>query len=341
MAMINSKTSLLLLLLLMAKAEAFAHCRLAFHRMNAVLREDKQSVNDESIARTTHDFEELVKEFRDVKEDYVTDEERIRLTEVILEKAADMTAFQKYKQEEILSEVTDELVHAHGDVERAEEEKRRVHQDAAASEHEASLLESVDADYEDQERVRDLSVAHAAHHLEDDLQDLSVDAQFHELEAEIKQEEAEELLHQLEQQERDLKVTMKEIKNYKKEKNVEKWKMRLDELHYAQYQQQLEDLEALLLEDLKFDGGNIYESSLLLVDERSLLPQGMELVRAAVEEDNAGQYVDALALYRNAINRFKKGLHYEKNAARREFILDHIKGFIARAEELANYVKNQ
>jgi Mg2+/Co2+ transporter CorB len=139
----------------------------------------------------------------------------------------------------------DESEYAHGDVERAKEEKRRVHQD--------------------REHVRDLSVVHAAHHLEDDLQDLSVDAQFDELEAEIKQEEeAEELLHQLKQQERDLKAIMKEIKNYKKEKNVEKWKMRLDELHYAQYQCQLEDLEALLLEDSRAQMKLVAESNVRL-----------------------------------------------------------------------------
>jgi hypothetical protein len=216
-----------LLLLLTAKAEAFVP-KPAFCRKTVPLNE---SVNDENIARIAHDFEEIVNEFG-VKEQY-TDEERIRLTEVMLEKASEMAAFQKYKQNEILSEAADELAHGRGDAERAGGEQIRVRKDAAASEREAALLESIDADYEDRERLRDLSVAHAATHLEEDLKDLSVEAQFHELKAEVRKEEAEELLHQLEQQERDLKATMEELQNYKKEKNVEKWNLQFakDKLH--------------------------------------------------------------------------------------------------------------
>lgn len=72
-----------------------------------------------------------------------------------------------------------------------------------------------------------------------------------------------------------------------------------------------------------------------------MIPQGIEIVGKAIEADNAGEYEKALALYRDALQRFTMGLKYEKNAARRKLILDRTQGYMDRAEELAEYIKKQ
>lgn len=75
--------------------------------------------------------------------------------------------------------------------------------------------------------------------------------------------------------------------------------------------------------------------------ENSMIPQGIEIVGRAIEADNAGEYEKALALYRDALQRFTMGLKYEKNAARKKLILDRTQGYMDRAEELAEYIKKQ
>lgn len=72
-----------------------------------------------------------------------------------------------------------------------------------------------------------------------------------------------------------------------------------------------------------------------------MIPQGIEIVGRAIEADTAGEYEKALALYRDALQRFTLGLKYEKNAARKKLILDRTQGYMDRAEELADYVKKQ
>lgn len=75
--------------------------------------------------------------------------------------------------------------------------------------------------------------------------------------------------------------------------------------------------------------------------ENTMIPQGIEIVQKAIAADGEGEYEKALALYRDALQRFTLGLKYEKNAARKKLILDRTQGYMDRAEELAEYVKKQ
>jgi vacuolar protein-sorting-associated protein 4 len=75
--------------------------------------------------------------------------------------------------------------------------------------------------------------------------------------------------------------------------------------------------------------------------ENTMITQGIEIVGRAIAADNEGDYDKALALYRDALQRFTMGLKYEKNAARKKLILDRVQGYMDRAEELAVYVKKQ
>ena len=75
--------------------------------------------------------------------------------------------------------------------------------------------------------------------------------------------------------------------------------------------------------------------------ENTMIPQGIEIVQKAIAADGEGDYEKALALYRDALQRFTLGLKYEKNAARKKLILERTQGYMDRAEELAEYVKKQ
>lgn len=75
--------------------------------------------------------------------------------------------------------------------------------------------------------------------------------------------------------------------------------------------------------------------------ENTMIPQGIEIVQKAIVADGEGDYEKALALYRDALQRFTLGLKYEKNAARKSLILERVQGYMTRAEELAEYVKKQ
>lgn len=75
--------------------------------------------------------------------------------------------------------------------------------------------------------------------------------------------------------------------------------------------------------------------------ENNLINQGIEVVSKAIAADNEGEYEKALGFYRDALARFTLGLKYEKNASRKKMILERVEGYMARAEELSDYIKKQ
>jgi hypothetical protein len=147
-----------------------------------------------------------------------------QVAQVILEKAVDVAAVQRYQQMEIVDEAQEELMHATDDRMRAHALHEQAHAEAMSAEHEASLIESLDAGYEDMERLRDLSVAHAAHNLENDTEDLEITSAFKEVEASSRKEAAEELLKQLEENEAQLKDSLKQMRDFPNTKAIEEWK---------------------------------------------------------------------------------------------------------------------
>lgn len=140
------------------------------------------------------------------------------VSEEMFEKAAELTAFQKYQQEEKIEQAEDNLLHALGDLDQAQALYEEARGDSEWAEDEAAMVESLDADYEDLERLRDLSVHHAAQQLVGDLRDQVMESTFQELKAEMELEDATELLDILKRNERALKATIEEMR---KEKNAE------------------------------------------------------------------------------------------------------------------------
>lgn len=178
--------------------------------------------NEDAIASLQAEYKALqTLLLRDLEENKM--DEAKDVSQEMFEKAAAMNALKKYDQEEKLAEASEHLQHAIGDLEQAQALQEEAHGDAEWSKDEAAMVESLEAGYEDLERLRDLSVTHAAHHLEEDARDLVLEATFQELKAEAEQEDAAELLRKLEQNEAVLKATIQQLREEKNAALKEKW----------------------------------------------------------------------------------------------------------------------
>lgn len=71
-----------------------------------------------------------------------------------------------------------------------------------------------------------------------------------------------------------------------------------------------------------------------------MIPKATEIVKQAIEADNAGDYEKALPLYRRALEYFLTGLKYETNKAAKDQIMDRVSGYMRRAEELKSALDN-
>lgn len=212
-------TTTVLLFLAATLSEAFAPLPTFSHVSTTRLA---LSANEEAISRLQEEYRSLQALLLNDLEQHKMEEAK-DVSQEMFEKAAETNAFQKYEQEEKLSEANEHLQQAMGDLERAQALQEEAHGDAAWAEDEAAMVESLDAGYEDLERLRDLSVNHAAHQLEEDARDLVVQATFEELKAEVEQEDAAELLRKLEQNKKILKATIQQLRDEKSQHLKDKW----------------------------------------------------------------------------------------------------------------------
>lgn len=98
-----------------------------------------------------------------------------------------------------------------------------VEEEAAAAENMVSMLETTDDDYEDLERLRDLSVAHAAHHQGEDYRAACLNAEQVALKAKEEMLNAQDSLHRLEQSESELKAALLELHKAKNDLQMRNW----------------------------------------------------------------------------------------------------------------------
>lgn len=174
--------------------------------------------NDDVIAQLQAEYRQLQKQIYDNKGiDQGVDIDNL------IEQAAKLTAFQRYKVQEIVGETTEEFKRAVGDLAQVKAESRRAHDEAKWASDQMALIESIDAGYEDMERLRDMAVAHASHDIELGLEAREVEALCHELEAYAKHEEALRLLKKLEEREAELKATLKELRSLNNKEKLEQW----------------------------------------------------------------------------------------------------------------------
>ncbi|KAF1333637.1 putative Vacuolar protein sorting associating protein, partial [Globisporangium splendens] len=68
--------------------------------------------------------------------------------------------------------------------------------------------------------------------------------------------------------------------------------------------------------------------------ENKFIPQAIEIVTQAINEDNSKNYEDAFRLYKKALEHFMVGVKYEKNPTSRDIIMKRVEGYMTRAEQL-------
>uniref|UniRef100_H3GA44 vesicle-fusing ATPase n=1 Tax=Phytophthora ramorum TaxID=164328 RepID=H3GA44_PHYRM len=68
--------------------------------------------------------------------------------------------------------------------------------------------------------------------------------------------------------------------------------------------------------------------------ENKFIPQAIEIVTHAINEDNSKNYQEAFRLYKKALEHFMVGVKYEKNPTSKEIIMKRVEGYMTRAEQL-------
>ncbi|GLE05977.1 hypothetical protein PINS_up015188 [Pythium insidiosum] len=68
--------------------------------------------------------------------------------------------------------------------------------------------------------------------------------------------------------------------------------------------------------------------------ENKFIPQAIEIVTLAIQEDNKKNYEEALGLYKKALEHFMIGVKYEKNPTSKDIIMKRVEGYMTRAEQL-------
>lgn len=71
------------------------------------------------------------------------------------------------------------------------------------------------------------------------------------------------------------------------------------------------------------------------------LSKALEIVRKAIEADNASKYEEAHELYVNGLDYFIKAIKYEKNPKSKELLRQRITEYFARAEQLKEHLDKQ
>jgi hypothetical protein len=172
--------------------------------------------NDLELDRLQHTFkdsqDDLLEELAEQRRSNAAAED---IAATMLDVAADAVAVQRYKKMEELDAAQDDLVHAVGDRAVVSELKREAHDAALSAEREAGMVEAMDSPYEDRERLREMSVAHAARHLEHDALEREVEARFQELEASSKVEDAEGAIGELREYESRLRESAAQVRQHK------------------------------------------------------------------------------------------------------------------------------
>ncbi|KAG7401229.1 Vacuolar protein sorting-associated protein 4B [Phytophthora boehmeriae] len=75
--------------------------------------------------------------------------------------------------------------------------------------------------------------------------------------------------------------------------------------------------------------------------ENKFIPQAIEIVTSAINEDNAKNYQEAFRLYKKALEHFMVGVKYEKNPTSKEIIMKRVEGYMTRAEQLRGMLEKE
>lgn len=78
----------------------------------------------------------------------------------------------------------------------------------------------------------------------------------------------------------------------------------------------------------------VVEVKQTIMVDNTFIPKGMEIVRAAVDADNADELEKALSLYRQGLGWFMTGLKYMRNEASKAAIREKMATYMKRAEDI-------
>ncbi|KAI9905455.1 hypothetical protein PsorP6_013640 [Peronosclerospora sorghi] len=73
--------------------------------------------------------------------------------------------------------------------------------------------------------------------------------------------------------------------------------------------------------------------------ENKFIPQAIEIVTQAINEDNNKNYQEAFRLYKKALEHFMVGVKYENNPTSKEIIMKRVEGYMTRAEQLRGLLR--
>ena len=137
----------------------------------AVVLQASQHSYEEDIERLMSDYQKLQKQlWADIRQIHRMD--ALKDLEGMMEKAVDMTALKRFQQEERLMEAEKLEANAASKVDYAQQLKEKSKKERQWAQDELALVESIEDGYEDLERLRDMSVAHAASQVEKDANEL-------------------------------------------------------------------------------------------------------------------------------------------------------------------------
>jgi len=167
---------------------------------------------------------------KNIEDDLVAQEEA-------LQEALRLTALEKFKQQEVAEIALRDFRQAAGDLDQAHSLGEEAHKDLEGSKDQVELLEStiegakdngdsIIDHYETTERLRDLSVSHAAQHQEEFAKLEEEIAGVRELVAMEKHREATELLKELERKEQDLKAKLRQVHDDRIATAIREWSAR-------------------------------------------------------------------------------------------------------------------
>ena len=145
------------------------------------------------------------------------------LAEKMLSKALDTARATRDVEMEQASKAHQVFDEAMQEELEAEATLHQFQEDEIGSAQQAGMVEGLDATYEDTERLRDLSVAHAAHDERMDWMNKVTNAEQVAAKAKLEFTSAERKLNQLEQNEAELKAALKELHDTKNELMMKQW----------------------------------------------------------------------------------------------------------------------
>jgi vacuolar protein-sorting-associated protein 4 len=75
--------------------------------------------------------------------------------------------------------------------------------------------------------------------------------------------------------------------------------------------------------------------------ENTFIPKAMELVKEAIQADNASEWESALSLYKQGLNYFMTGMKYTKNEKSKAAIREKMAQYMKRAEDIKSAMDNK